>query len=171
MGWWGSLWRWLFDAIRILLFIKTSTMKSHLFFFLILAHLPCITDAQTVKMEGKCGDTLESEFKSSKETQDIEISLSVGDLFEVMVVPVSDDLKIRADMYNSDNQPIVSEEPMDLMFKDETIRSITLTSGQAKSTGIFKIRLFNYNVEPDKTGVYNTYIKCIKSNGDTINPK
>ena len=114
---------------------------------------------------------MEGEFKSSKETQDIEISMSAGDLFEIMVVPVSDDLKIRAEMYNSDNQPIANEEPTDLMFKDETVRSITLTSGEIKSNGIFKIRLFNYNVEPDKTGVYNTYIKCIKSNGDVINPK
>jgi hypothetical protein len=139
--------------------------------FLILSLLPYLAYAQTVITQGKCGDTLEGEFKSSKETQDIEISMSAGDLFEIMVVPVSDDLKIRAEMYNSDNQPIANEEPTDLMFKDETVRSITLTSGEIKSNGIFKIRLFNYNVEPDKTGVYNTYIKCIKSNGDVINPK
>jgi len=139
--------------------------------FLILTLLPYITYSQTVKMEGKCGDTLESEFKNNKETQEIEISMSAGDLFEIMVVPVNDDLKIRAEMYDSESQPIVNEEPTDLMFKDETVRSITLNSGQLKSSGIFKIRLFNYNVEPDKTGVYNTYIKCIKSNGDVINPK
>ena len=146
-------------------------MKRHTFLFLILTLSPYITYAQTVIMQGKCGDTLESEFKISKETQDIEISMSAGDLFEVMVAPVSDDLKIRAEIYDADNQPIVSEEPTDLMFKDETVRSVTVTSGAVKSDGIYKIRLFNYNVDPDKTGVYNTYIKCIRSNGDTINPK
>ncbi len=146
-------------------------MKRHLFLYSILSLLPCISYAQTVKMQGKCGDTLESEFKNNKESQDIEISMNVGDLFEIMVVPVSDELKIRAEMYNSDNQPVANEEPTDLMFKDETVRSITLTSGEIKSNGTFIIRLFNYNVEPDKTGVYNTYIKCIKSNGDIINPK
>jgi len=139
--------------------------------FLILALLPCITYSQTVKIPGKCGDTLESEFKASKETQEIEISMSAGDQFEIMVVPVSDDLRIRAEMYDSDNQPMTNEEPTDLMFKDETVRSVTLTSGEIKSSGIFKIRLFNYNAEPDKTGAYNTYIKCIKSNGDVIKPK
>ena len=146
-------------------------MKRQLFLYTVLSLLPYITHSQTVKMQGKCGDTLESEFKNSKETQDIEISMSTGDRFEIMIVPVSDDLKIRAEMYDSDNQPIANEEPMDLMFKDETVRSITLSSGEAKSNGIFKIRLFNYHVDPDKTGVYNTYIKCFKSNGDIINPK
>ena len=43
--------------------------------FLVLSLLPIIIYAQTVKMQGKCGDTLESEFKNSKETQDIEISM------------------------------------------------------------------------------------------------
>jgi len=144
-------------------------MKHQL--FLILALLPFISYAQAAKMEGKCGDTLEREFKDGKETQEIEILMNAGDLFEIMVVPLSDDLRIRAEMYNSENQPIVNEEPTDLMFKDETVRSITLNSGVLKSSGIFKIRLFNYYVEPDKTGGYNTYIKCIKSNGDVINPK
>ncbi|MFN0176581.1 MAG: hypothetical protein ACKVU0_18215 [Saprospiraceae bacterium] len=146
-------------------------MKRQLFLYSVLALLPCITYAQTEKMEGKCGDTLEREFKNGKETQDIEISMGAGDMFEVMVVPVSDDLKIRAEMFDSDNQPLVNEEPTDLMFKDETVRSITLTTGALKSSGIVTIRLFNYNVDADKTGVYNTYIKCIKSNGDIINPK
>ena len=146
-------------------------MKHKLFLYSILSLLPCIPYAQTVKMQGKCGDTLESEFKNSKETQEIEISMGPGDLFEIMVVPVNDDLKIRAEMFDSENQPLANEEPTDLMFKDETVRSITLTSGVVKSNGTIKIRLFNYNVEPDKTGVYNTYIKCIKSNGDIINPK
>jgi hypothetical protein len=146
-------------------------MKRQLFLYSVLSLLPYMTHSQTVKMQGKCGDTLESEFKNSKETQDIEISMSTGDRFEIMIVPESDDLKIRAEMYDSDNQPIANEEPMDLMFKDETVRSITLSSGEAKSNGIFKIRLLNYQVEPDKMGVYNTYIKCFKSNGDIINPK
>lgn len=149
--------------------MKLNDMKRPL--FLILTLLPCITYSQTVKIPGKCGDTLESEFKASKETQEIEISMNAGDLFEIMVVPASDDLRIRAEMYNSENQPIVNEEPTDIMFKDETVRSITLNSGELKSSGTFTIRLFNYNVESDKTGVYNTYIKCIKSNGDIINPK
>lgn len=146
-------------------------MKRPLFLYSVLALLPCITYAQTVTIQGKCGDTLESEFKDSKESQDIEISMSTGDQFEIMIVPTNDDLKIRAEMYDAENQPIVNEEPTDLMFKDETVRSITLNSGEVKSSGTVKIRLFNYNVEPDKTGVYNTYIKCIKSNGDIINPK
>lgn len=146
-------------------------MKRQLFLYSVLPLLPFITNAQTEKMEGKCGDTLEREFKNSKETQEIEISMGAGDSFEVMVVPVSDDLKIRAEMFDSDNQPLVSEEPTDLMFKDKTVRSITLTSGALKSNGTVTIRLFNYTVDPDKTGVYNAYIKCIKSNGDIINPK
>ena len=128
-------------------------------------------NAQTASIPGKCGDTLESEFKNSQETQTIEISMNAGDQFEIMVVPVSDELKIRAEMYDSNNQVLANEEPTDLMFKDATIRSITLTSGEIKSGGTFKIKLFNYQVEPDKTGIYNTYIKCIKSNGDVINPK
>ncbi|MFN0214490.1 MAG: hypothetical protein ACKVT2_09570 [Saprospiraceae bacterium] len=149
--------------------MKLNAMKRTI--LIILTLLPCITYTQTVKMQGKCGDTLESEFKNNIETQEIELSMSVGDQFEIMVVPVNDDLKIRAEMYDAENQSIANEEPTDLMFKDETVRSITLTSGEAKSSGTFKIRLFNFNVDPDKTGVYNTYIKCIKSNGDIINPK
>lgn len=138
---------------------------------LILALLPYFSYSQTDKIQGKCGDTLEREFKNTKETQEIELSMNAGDLFEIMIVPLGDDLKIRAEFYGTDNQPIATEEPTDLMFKDETVRSITLSSGEIKSDGTFKIRLFNYNVEPDKTGIYNTYIKCIKSNGDVINPK
>lgn len=150
-------------------FLKTSTMKYRL--FLILTILPLITFAQTVKQEGKCGDTLEGEFKSSRETQEIEISMGAGDLFEIMVVPVSDELKIRAEMYNAENQPMVSEEPTDLMFTDETVRSVTLNSGDIQTGGTFKIRLFNFAAEPGNAGVFNTYIKCIKSNGDVIKPK
>ena len=150
---------------------KRIAMKRQLLLYAVLSFLPFITYAQTEKMQGKCGDTLESEFKNSKETQDIEISMSAGDQFEIMVVPVSDDLKIRAEMFDSENQPLVNEEPTDLMFKDETVRSITLNSGEIKLNGTVTIRLFNYHVDPDKTGVYNTYIKCIKSNGDIINPK
>ncbi|MBP6811315.1 MAG: hypothetical protein KA138_07335 [Saprospiraceae bacterium] len=146
-------------------------MKHHPFLFFILALLPCITYAQPAKIEGKCGDTLENEFKDNKETQDIEIAMGAGDIFEVMVVPVSDALKIRAEVYDAENQPIVMEEPTDLMFKDETVRSITLNSGQLKSDGIVKIRLFNFSGDPGSAGVYNTYVKCIKSNGDIINPK
>jgi len=146
-------------------------MKRHPFLFFILALLPYVTYAQPVKIQGKCGDTLESEFKDSKETQEIEIAMGAGDIFEVMVVPVSDDLKIRAEVFDAENQPSVMEEPTDLMFKDETVRSITLTSGQLKSDGIVKIRLFNFIGDPGNAGVYNTYIKCIKSNGDIINPK
>ena len=138
---------------------------------LILALLPCLANAQNVVMEGKCGDTLEGEFKDSKETQDIEIFMNAGDMFEVMVVPINDDLKIRALVFDADNQAVATEEPTNLMFKDETVRSITLNAGALKSSGIFKIRLFNYDVDADKTGVYTTYIKCIKSNGDIINPK
>ncbi len=146
-------------------------MKRHPFLLFILALLPYITYAQPSKIQGKCGDTLESEFKDNKETQDIEIAMSAGDMFEVMVVPVSDALKIRAEVFDAENQPIVPEEPTDLMFKDETVRSITLTSGQLKSEGLVRIRLFNFNGDPGNAGVYNTYIKCIKSNGDVINPK
>lgn len=146
-------------------------MKRSLFLYSILTLLSFVAEAQTVTIPGKCGDTLESEFKNSQETQTIEISMSAGDQFEIMVVPVSDELKIRAEMYDSNNQPLANEEPTDVMFKDETVRSITLTSGEIKSDGIFKIRLFNFAVEPNKPGIYNTYIKCIKSNGDVINPK
>jgi len=146
-------------------------MKLPLFLYSVLSLLPLIINAQTVITPGKCGDTLEGEFKNSQETQTVEISMSAGDQFEIMVVPLGDDLKIRAEMYDSSNQPIANEEPTDLMFKDVTVRSITLTSGEIKSNGTFKIRLFNYMVEPDKTGVYNTYIKCVKSNGDVIKPK
>jgi hypothetical protein len=151
------------------LFIKQTTMKYNL--CLILALLPYFSYSQTDKVQGKCGDTLEREFKNTKETQEIELSMGAGDQFEIMVVPLGDDLKIRAELYNPDNQLMVTEEPTDLMFKDETVRSITLTSGEIKSNGTFKLRLFNYNVEPDKTGIYNTYIKCIMSNGDILKPK
>ncbi len=139
--------------------------------FLILALLPYFSYSQTDKVQGKCGDTLEREFKNTKETQEIELSMNAGDLFEIMIVPLGDDLKIRAELYNPDNQLMVTEEPTDLMFKDETVRSITLTSGEIQSNGTFKLRLFNYYLEPDKTGVYNTYIKCIMSNGDVLKPK
>jgi hypothetical protein len=146
-------------------------MKHQPFLLLILALLPYLTDAQNVVKEGKCGDTLEGEFKDGKETQDIEIFMNAGDMFEVMVVPINDDLKIRAEVFDADNQAVATEEPTDLMFKDETVRSITLNAGALKSSGTYRIRLFNYDVDADKTGVYNTYIKCIKSNGDIINPK
>lgn len=144
-------------------------MKHQL--FLILMLLPLLSFAQTVKTAGKCGDTLEGEFKGSKETQEIEISMDAGDLFEIMIVPVNDELKIRAEMYGPENQPMVSEEPSDLMFKDETVRSVTLISGEIQSAGTFKIRLFNYDVDPGNAGVFNTYIKCIKRNGDVIKPR
>lgn len=146
-------------------------MKYQLFLGLVFALFPTTPYAQTVTIQGKCGDTLESEFKNSTESQNIEISLLVGDLFEVMVVPLGDDLRIRAEMFDINNAPMENEEPTDLMFKDETVRSITLYSGVVTSSGTFKIKLFNYQVEPDKTGVYNVYIKCIKSNGDILNPK
>jgi len=152
-------------------FIKTSTMIRQLFLYSVLSLLPYLACAQAEKIAGKCGDTLEGEFKSGKETREIEISMEAGDLFEIMVVPVNDELQIRAEMYDADNQLLVNEEPTDLMFSDETVRSVTLTSGEIKSGGNFKIRLFNYAVEPGKAGVFNTYIKCIKSNGDVIKPK
>lgn len=149
-------------------------MKNRFFFFSLFCLstvLPQINHAQTVKMSAKCGDILEGEFKNSTESQDIELSMNAGDAFEVTVIPVGKHLKVRLEIYDPGIQPIETETSGDVMFGDESIRSLVVNSGTLSSNGKYRIRLYNFYAYPANTGAYTAYIKCVKKNGDIINPK
>ncbi len=149
-------------------------MKHTTLFFTLVYFMLFITSntyAQSVQLSAKCGDVLESEFKNSKEHQDIEISMNSGDSFEVTVVPIGDHLKIRAEIYDPGGT-VVPNSDKSGMFKSENQTSLVIQSGVLSANGKYKIRLYNYwSGRGKNVGAYTAYFKCIKKNGEVINPK
>ena len=113
----------------------------------------------------ECGREIPMTFSAQREVNVIEINLNAGSKLHFTAIPTGDYLNIRAEIFDPSGARIFPENPYKFnepMFT-EHLRQLDITTGSLSSTGIYKIKLFNYYKtykHDERAGDYSLRVSC-----------
>lgn len=125
----------------------------------------------TIAVTTECGKVVESEFTNNNEAQDVKLRLAAGDILDVNIIPIGNYLKVCAKVIDPGGT-IIMDIKENTMYRTDK-KSLIVKSEILSASGIYTIRISNYHPGNGfgKVGLYTVSVRCIKRDGQVIEPK